>query len=389
MKTEEKKSRLSPVICKQLYQQIESSGGSRNDFDLRELVNTDTILYGENASARRRAVQFKFNKLKQMHPQQYLTLLQRSGVIPSEKTTEEYRTFLDMGREEVEPSESGLEEVSSDEDEEELSEVGSAINESIGSSSNRTPPPSKSRTPPRSAIKPPPTVSTATPNTNGYVFGQTSALGATPSSTTNDLSWSSFQDGTQLCPFLEFVNPHRPEAHHDLFIQRVEGMKNEHHKHNGWHIGKILSPLDFLFAKASIPQLSHYPKKFRNRLVLIKLPSLSSWMKDHEHYHANGTVDCIATKEAHASTVIAVEGTEREFIWTLIVFPFGVVLDNQIFSHDNNEVTPNYNKLYLEPKLNKTKKELRAMNVFWRIAEAGGKRISKTTIPNTAEAMWA
>jgi hypothetical protein len=66
----------------------------------------------------------------------------------------------------------------------------------------------------------------------------------------------------------------------------------------------------------------------------------------------------------------------RLFSYTLLVFGTDVELDNTIFSDDGDNLTTVINPLFIKGKENETRKDLYSTVVFWRIALAGGKKLT-------------
>jgi hypothetical protein len=91
-------------------------------------------------------------------------------------------------------------------------------------------------------------------------------------------------------------------------------------------------------------------------------------MKGNEHYHHNTT--CDRTKDVHESTLNDIGNDQnRQWLYYWLVFPKGTVLDNRVFSSDDDivETAP------LGLTVKKADKSISAVSVYWRIAKKGGK----------------
>ena len=216
-----------------------------------------------------------------------------------------------------------------------------------------------------------------------HQFGQTSNLAAVSAVTsTPALSWSSFQDGSKGHPWITFVNKEQPEANREFDIQFVQNMTHGNYERNGYHIRLTVAAMDFDAWEATMPNSGSYPPEFERRLMKVKGPSQSSWERNTERYHATANVNCERTKAAHNGTEIAIsKDLARQQSHWLLVFPQGTILDNQIFS-DDEEVAVTLNPITSKPNdegSNGFKKDMRGLVLFWCIAVAGGRKVGKVT----------
>jgi hypothetical protein len=254
-------------------------------------------------------------------------------------------------------------------------------------------------TPPRSTSKadrtPPPT---STPKT-GYSFGKTADLNQAGlnEGTEKTFSWSCFMDGTRDNPWRSQVNVDFPERHlNGLDVQFVNNMihtrgTGKEYMHDGYHIRRTVAVLDFALWEATIPVWGSYPPEFEDQVVLIKGPSRDHWINDTTAYHSTKKVQCDSTKTAHQATQMAIETNEnrRGFCYTLLLFGENVKLDNNIFSDDGDNLATIVNGLTIKGKDNETKKDLFSAVVFWRIALAGGKKLTNGAAKAKAHTLFS
>jgi hypothetical protein len=74
------KMKLEELLVKNLVQDIESSGKTRDGFNLHKLVEDQSYTYGEAGSEKRRAVQKKVDLLKRKTPHIREPILARGAV---------------------------------------------------------------------------------------------------------------------------------------------------------------------------------------------------------------------------------------------------------------------------------------------------------------------
>jgi hypothetical protein len=215
-----------------------------------------------------------------------------------------------------------------------------------------------------------------------HVFGVTSTLigqlaqNHTPQAFV-PVNWLVNQNGSLLNPWIVPVNLQRAEANRGFDIEYITGIEqDEIYTRDGFHIRLTIAAPDHEDWTATIP--THYDTQYSKRVIMIKGPSRDYWQRSTERYHEGGHVDCDATYKAHSATGIAIEeAPARQWSYQLLVFPPSIVLNNHIFSRDE-EVVP-IGKIPLKSKAaeNPFKKDIRAMVLFWKIATKGGKKVGK------------
>jgi hypothetical protein len=191
------------------------------------------------------------------------------------------------------------------------------------------------------------------------------------------VSWLVQQNGRLNSPWIIQVNLTNPEANRDFDVQFVPGIDTDKcFSRDGFFICRSIAAPDFKLWSASIPQ--GYNPEYAKRIILFKGPSQDFWRRTTERFHGTGKVDCTATKNAHSATEIAIEkNEERQTAFYLMCFPPGVILENQIFSRDEEDVPTNKNPMKSTAKQNMFEKDLRAMVLYWKIAVKGGVKIGK------------
>jgi hypothetical protein len=181
------------------------------------------------------------------------------------------------------------------------------------------------------------------------------------------------QNGTKENPFFVPINPEFPERNvAGFFVQHVEKMRYGRYERNGYHI-RIMCDPSYELWQGSIPE--DFDNELAERVVQVRRPSVPEPMKDNEHYHRKSTT-CDRTKDAHESTLNDIGNDEnRQWLYFWLVFPKGTVLDNRVFSADDNvvETVP----------LGLTVKSVSTMSAYWRIGEKGGKRINSAAGKHT------
>jgi hypothetical protein len=243
----------------------------------------------------------------------------------------------------------------------------------------------KSKRVPAAVITHPPDiiVSPAHPQQQ-HVFGVTSTLigqlgqNHTPQAFV-PVEWLVNQNGSFRNPWIVQVNLQRPEANREFDIEHITGIdQDEIYSRNGFHIRRTVAAPDHDDWTATIP--THYKTQYSKRVIMIKGPSRDYWQRATEKYHENGHVNCLATLKAHSATGIAIEeAPARQWSYQLLVFPPSVVLNNHIFSRDEEVLPIGRNPMKSKAAENHFKKDMRAMVLFWKIATKGGKKVGKGT----------
>jgi hypothetical protein len=139
--------------------------------------------------------------------------------------------------------------------------------------------------------------------------------------------------------------------------------------------------------KAFIPSLKKFPKlaPLIGRVVLVKGPSRNFWLSNADIYYDD--TECQITKLAHVMTNTAIKlDPNRQSCFYLIVFQKGIILDNFIFSGNNDILQMYTNGMKVGPEhrrypvKKKKKMEVIGMSLWWRIGIARG-----TIIPDGKE----
>ena len=418
---------LSDFATAKLLAHFESTGETRHEFDLNAYLDNDASeeIFGASGSDQRRRAQYRWKTIKEKKLKSYVKYLKKHNVQAGTRTTALYfsatlkpeenmmatknsessesedETYIEGDEEEEEEydeEEETYDEVLEEEEEGRRSSTTTTKTASTtksGKPSTKAHPSMMFRSPERKkkAALPPKKKGSSTPTRpvqgkaarpnfvqvphRQHVFGQTSALvAALPSLTPRCFiphQWYFDQDGTNQHPWIIEVNQYA-ERNREFCIQWVEGMdQNNIFKRNGYHIRRSIAPRDFDLWTATIPE--GFEPEYADRLVLVKGPSLDDWVKDGERYHAR--LDCPATKDAHNETSLAIQegNSARQWAFYLICFPYGTVLDNQVFSPDEGTIPVELNPVQVDAKDdNPFQKDLRGMTVFWKIAVAGGKK---------------
>jgi hypothetical protein len=385
---------MDPMITKELLQCFESKNQTREDFDLKGLCDDQPLLFGERGSDKRRLVQKRWNRIKAKTPLSYLKFLHSfPGVVLGRTTlkeTQEARKRNDMTKSTDLASDTSSHSSTPSEMDHRYSSPLPSHGQPTHNlrSSKHTPPRSFKNTPPRSPLVPEhigiglgqfSSTKHDTPQSScQHVFGATSALVPPASSSLVELSWSSFQNGTIDNPWVRPVDIRYPERNAEFDIQFVEQMSHGVYERKGFHIRKTVVTFDWDLYEASIP--SNYPLELSRRLILVKGPSRSFWENNSDMYHGTGMVDCDMTRKAHTATEILLEKNHaRQWQYWLLVFPQGTVLDNQIFSEDEDIIPMEGNPVMSDGKTNDFGKDIRGMVVYWCIAVAGGRRVENSS----------
>jgi hypothetical protein len=339
-------TQLQPYLIKQLLEDLENSGQSRDQCNFLSICNQYPRNYGAAGSKVRRLLQKKFQKVKEKPLDKYLSYLRLHGVNPGFQTqlaqTEEESKGDTAEEEDDDCSSSGSKMFSNDDDD---NLANSFEHLSVVATPPRQPLPP---TPPRPSI----------------------SVSSTPSISL----LGKIQNGTKQHPYVMHVDLAYPERNQEFCIERVSSICHNSYSRKGLHIRRAVPVSDFDRWEAYIP--NGYPAELDFRLVLIKGPSQNFWLRDSERYHKK--LNCDATLNAHKATEIEIENDEsRQNSYWLLVFPKDVVLDNQIFSGDANNVDADWNDQRVNSNENKSGKELYGIVMMWKIGEIGGRRITK------------
>jgi hypothetical protein len=414
---------LDQYLLKQLLQDVEETNLPRDEVNLLTICKNDERLYGEKGSDMRRSVQFKFGYMKKWSIHKYVALLDSLGVNPSAVTQAIFRDTAPIDEEEPVPessdyyeeedfTSSGIDQQdegadiadvaarfagvtmaadSEDNDEDDNLTMGSAaprfrspVQKNKPKYRHRT----TSKTPER--LVRPPREPSRTPD---RLFRSPSvvveAVEVSMVSTCSDETMRS-GDGRKEFPYVVDVDPTHPERNHIFDIERSNTVHNAH-EHLAYHIRCAIPCPDYDLWEATIPKM--LPRKLRGytkRAMLVKGPSQPSWLRDVKRYHAKldkQDKSCPETERRHTNTSLEIaKNPERAHSYWLLLWPAGVVLDNQILSNHPTEVEKGIVPMEIDASENEFKKILFGMAIYWRIAEKyGGTQVqdNKTKIDAT------
>jgi hypothetical protein len=383
---------LAPFLEKQLLQDIELTNTTRSNLDFLSLCNDNTLVYGKRGSETRRLFQQYFKRLKKRTPQAYNNCLFTKGVQPGPASSREFRDTLKAKK--MAANKNKKKNKMDEDDEDDLSTTSSegsitsyrkpppdSATKSTKSKSKLTSPTPSTRSSSRNKVPDDILTSSASspPPSTSYQFATTSSLGNAGHSSSLLLSWSTRQDGSMQSPWLQFVDIERPEVNREFGIQYVLQMTQGQYERNGFHIRMTVAALDWDKWEAVIPKQGAYPAEYNNRLVLVKGPSFSYFEKNSEEYHKGSDKNnCTHTTKAHTATELEIEkDTARQWTYYLLVFPHNIVLDNSIFSDDDDILPIVPNPVISLGANNAFDKDIRGMVVYWCIAIAGGRKVSR------------
>ena len=194
-------------------------------------------------------------------------------------------------------------------------------------------------------------------------------------------------NGTKAHPYVIHIDAKRPECNQPFYVLYVPNMKREKHLRSGFHISVDSGVPDYDKFDASIPPIpTDYPE-WINRVVQVKGPSQSSWIRSTVYLKS---IACVATQQAHEATQLEIESDpDRQFSHWLLVFPENIALDNKTFSGHPEKVLPEFNCMTLEEKETESGEKLHGCVVYWAIAEAGGRQIEADRAKPSAKTLFA
>jgi hypothetical protein len=411
---------------KQLLQDVEETNLPRDEVNLLTICKNDERLYGEKGSDMRRAVQFKFGYMKKWSIHKYVALLDSLGVSPSSVTQAIFRDTPPVDEEEPVPESSDYYEeedfdssgIDQQDEEANIADVAARFagvtmtdaeddeasddNLTIGSARTgkkfRSPLQknkpkychTNSRTPER--LVRPPREPSRTPDrllrTPSVVESSVSSV-----STCSDETMRS-GDGRKEFPYIVDVDPTHPERNHIFDIERCSTVHNAH-EYLAYHIRATIPCPDYDLWEATIPKmLPRNLRSYTKRTMLVKGPSQPSWLRDVKKYHAKlekQKKSCPETERRHTNTSLEIaKNPEYVHSYWLLLWPAGVVLDNQILSNHPTEVEKGVVPMEVGTNENEFKKDPFGMAIYWRIAEKYGgtqvednkKKIDATTLFN-------
>jgi hypothetical protein len=374
---------LPDFIFKNLLQHLERDGHPRKDINLLSICSNNSNIYGSPASELRRAVQKKFGRLKDKTLDQYVAILDYHSIKPgttTERLLREAATATGGHYLRDEDQEDTSINAADKQDDLSIHFGGLSMMETeIGMA-----------TPPRSSLPP-----SSVPRTSSKLMfspasfaspfmERTQAEGTAGSVKSSVLELRSnvlesiaasglhpIGNGTKEHPYLVVVDLEYPERNREFCIERVANISHASYTRNAFHIRLPIAVPDFDGWDATIPN-EDYPL-LNQRVVEISGPSMCFWVRGTDKYHHK--LDCEATKKKHAITELQI-GTKpgRQRAHWLLVFPEGITLDNQVFSHDRINVETGFNPMTSEASETACNKKLYGMALYWIIAEIGGNR---------------
>ena len=184
------------------------------------------------------------------------------------------------------------------------------------------------------------------------------------------------------------VNIDFPERNREFEIQFVNNMKKGKFERHGFHIRMPVAALDYNKFSVTVPEFGAYSLEFKRRLLAVKGPSQNAWYKDYKLYHQTNA--CASTLKAHKKTTINIgKDFERQLTHWLLVFPPPISLSNQVFSDDEGTVPVSKNSLVILAADNISKKDLRQVVLFWKIAVNGGEQVDTDDEGSDADQLFA
>jgi hypothetical protein len=365
MPPSEQEDSLDTWIEKALLEQIELSGKIRSKISLIDLCNKAEHIFGLPASKRRRLVQIRFDNLKRKSIQKWAAYLDRLEIAHGTATVRELRRLV------INPLPPAEEETASPPDNVAASSEGETSSPSSDESfvevqmesafqklSLKSPPKPHGyfATPPRPAR----TTSMMSPDGVGTPPPWTNSGDSTTST-------SGLHEGSKSNPYVINVDVQHPERNREFDIDFVETMKHGDYIRKGFHIRVNAGVLDVDLWEARMYQGEGY----KNRAILVKGPSRTSWMDNLESYHRKGK--CELTRVAHIATHNDISNNkDRQVAYWLLVFPAYMTLNNEIFSGDPDNIESG--SIGLKEKIDGV--TFGTSIVFWKIAQRfGGRRV--------------
>jgi hypothetical protein len=368
---EDKLPKLSFDQRRGLLIDLEDSAIPLQALNLLDLCNSSEKFFGKPATPLRRAFQKQFAYLKKLPDKSYKVLLSRHTVEPNRFRS---RTMPSTPMNDSTYSDSS----STDDTVEEATNMLSSLKFVSPSKTKPWPvpvaypvalkpsPASKIKTP-KSSHRTPPRTPPRTPHVTRQLFAGDSG------------------DGTEERPWIVPVNPEYPERHgHGFFVQPVEKMTCGRYERSGFHI-RTVGDTNFEKWNATIPQ--NVDPGLEDRVIEFRKPSVSSFFQNNEIYHKD--IDCLATKNANNSTMVAIdEDKRRHWLYVWLVFPNGTILDNRVFSSDDEIVQMEGHGIEIPKEEIDLEEDFIGVGIYWRIAEKGGRRIAHHVGPSKMSSLF-
>jgi len=393
--------KLDHQLITTLFEDVEASKVSIKDFDLLELCKRKEYLYGEPATKKRRAIPKLFSEAKRKTDQHYLNFLGKHNIRPGEALKARLLAPPEIKKEtpvEIKKEKSDLEDTESEdaksddaksEDAESEDEYASSSDTTITSSastSRSTESPQKQRsTSPKTPVRDIQyKKQTKRMQSDSESFPVTdSSFSSTASSnilqTVTMLEIPEYkQCGTKEQPYIIIADPERPESCWGFEVALIPNIKVGNYVRSVYHIRHVTTQGMEDEWSSTIPH-EEFPT-LSNRSVLIRGPSQELWHRRNDIYHEEQF--CAQTALIHETQQTAIrQSIVRMYSYWLLVLPKGTVLENYIISHDSINVTTCTQEMTkafeAEDESGKTQLEtLYGMDVYWRIAVAGGSMVS-------------
>jgi hypothetical protein len=186
------------------------------------------------------------------------------------------------------------------------------------------------------------------------------------------------QDGSKENPYSIIVDPDKPETSQGFEVALVPQVQVGNFVCSVYHIRHVTTQgmedeWTAMIPRAEFPALA-------NRSVLIFGPSQELWHWRPDVYHEESF--CTQTALIHEAQQTAIkQSITRLYSYWLLVLPKGTISKNHVISHDNIHALKGMQDMAVgfetEDDDGKTSFEtLYGMDVYWRIAEAGGNMVS-------------
>jgi hypothetical protein len=376
--------KLDSQLIQALFQDVESSKVSIKDFDLLELCNKKEYLYGETATKKRRAIQKIFSEAKRKTDHQYLNFLEKHNVIPGEVLKSKLLRPVKRDKEEIysENSDSEDEYDSSSETTFSSSNSSSSSAKTSGSTESPAKQRSTSASTPVPGIQYQKSTKKMQSDSETYPTTETSFCSTDSNNTLQTVAMleksEHKQDGTKERPYVIIADPERPESCRGFEVALIPNIKVGNYVRSVFHIRHVTTQGMEDEWTATIPH-EDYPT-LANRSVLIRGPSQELWHRRPDLYHEEAF--CAHTALIHETQQTSIkQSIVRLYSYWLLVLPKGTVLENYIISNDSINVTTCTQEMTkafeTEDENGNTQLEtLYGMDVYWRIAVAGGSMVS-------------
>ena len=90
-------------------------------------------------------------------------------------------------------------------------------------------------------------------------------------------------------------------------------------------------------------------------------------------------MNCDATKAIHSAVELEIkEDEQRQFTYWYIICPDNFIIDNRVFSEDDEHVLSDEVPMKLDKDDGEFEVDLFAVAIYWRVGLAGGRRLKET-----------